>query len=142
MSAKLYLRKELPFRQLFYAALLTLLFTSTMKKNDFMNQWLKLDFKQIKSRKKESAIIRFGHMNHHVFSHQDPVNELSLSHFLRIMINYAMLAEHTDKMNEFMVYWTKLGIELQVFAESDAVDEFNEQFASESKNHSKHPIHF
>lgn len=128
MSAKLYLRKELPFRQLFYAALLTLLFTSTMKKNNFMNQWLKLAFKQIKSRKKESAIIRFGHMNHHVFSHQDPVNELSLSHFIRILINYAMLLPHTDLKNDFMQYWIKLGIEIQNFAESEDVDEFNEQF--------------
>ncbi|MBO4481229.1 MAG: hypothetical protein J5719_01580 [Bacteroidales bacterium] len=113
-----------------------------MKKIDFMNQWLKLAFKPIKSRKKESSIAHFGHMSFSVFNHQDPANELSLSHFLRIMINYAMVAEHTDKVNEFMVYWTKLGIELQVFAESSDVDEFNEQFASESKSHSKHPTHY
>lgn len=137
-----YLRKELPFRQLFLCSIFNNFNYNNNEEKRFYEPVVKACFQANQVEKKESAIAHFGHMSFSVFNHQDPANELSLSHFLRIMINYAMVAEHTDKVNEFMVYWTKLGIELQVFAESSDVDEFNKQFASESKSHSKHPTHF
>ena len=113
-----------------------------MKKCNVMNWWLKQALKPIEGMYVKSQIIRNGHMSSHVFTHENPAEDLSLSHFIRILINYALLLPHTELKNEFMLYWTKLGIEIQNFAESEDVDEFNEQFASESKSHSKHPTHY
>ncbi len=100
-----------------------------MKTNNFMNQWLKLALKPIKMQKLESAIINNGHMGTHVFSYQDPVRQLSLGHFIRIMINYAMICKNTEQRQEFMDYWNLLGQKIVDFAESSDADEFNKQFA-------------
>jgi hypothetical protein len=102
------------------------------KKVDFMNEWLKGVFTFIKGKKLESSIIKFGHMSYHVFAHRDPANKLSLSHFIRIMINLAMLLIHTEKKNEFMDLWIELGHRLQDFAEGKYADAFNQQFSSDN----------
>lgn len=103
------------------------------KKVDFMNDWLKGALKFIKGRRLESSIIKNGHMSTHVFTHRDPANKLSFSHFFRIMINLAASLNHTEKRNEFMDFWIDLGHRLQAFAEGKEVDEFNEQFSSENR---------
>ena len=104
-----------------------------MKRNHFMNQWLKLAFKLIKNKGLESSIRQNGHMSTHVFSHRDPASDLSLGHFIRIMINFAILCYHTDKRDEFMDYWISLGCEIRDFAESEDVEDFNRQFAIVTK---------
>lgn len=134
MSARRFPRNKLPFRQFKDTNFTNPNFNNKMKKKDFMNQWLKLALKLIKAKALESKIIRNGHLNTHVFTHQDPVNELSLGHFIRIIINFALLCQHTEKRNEFMDYWTFLGNEILDFAESPDIDEFNNQFAYNLKH--------
>lgn len=103
------------------------------KKVDFVNDWLKGVFNFIKNKKLQSSIIKNGHMSYHVFAHRDPANRLSLNHFIRIMINLAMLLIHTEKRNEFMDLWIELGQRLQEFAEGKHADEFNQQFSSDNR---------
>ena len=103
------------------------------KPTNFMNDWLRSVVKFIKGKKLESSIIRNGHMSTHVFAHRDPINQLSLSHFIRIMVNLAMILPHTEKQNEFMDFWTEIGKSIQAFAEGRKADEFNQQFSSDNR---------
>lgn len=133
MSAKVCHEIKLPFRQLIFFTIYELKPQQKMKSNDFMNDWLKLALKPIKAKGCQSRIVRNGHMSTHVFTYQDPASELSISHFIRVLVNFAMLCDITEKRQEFMDYWSVLGREIVCFAESPDADDFNRQFMAGSK---------
>lgn len=100
-----------------------------MNAKDFMSEWLLRLLRFVKESEHETQVSRQGHMSTHRFSPKNPVKELTTSHVLRILVNHARLCNDTEKVHEFMDHWNNLGLMIKEFADSDYVDEFNEQFA-------------
>ena len=102
-----------------------------MEKHPFFNSWLRLLLKLIlRNRGFETRMTRNGHLSPHLFSSKDPIHDISLEHFIRILINYAMLCEQTEKTDDFLRDWTELGSQISTFANSQAADELNKSFTT------------
>ncbi len=100
-----------------------------MNNSDFINEWLSLMFRIIKrSRGYEYKITTEGFMSRHLFSLGNPAEELSLVHFFRILVNWAMICTLSEKQDEFMSNWIRLGEKIRDFADSRHADHFNDLF--------------
>ena len=105
-----------------------------MNKNSFVNEWFSLMFKLIKaSRGYQYRISKGGHMNRSLFSMKNPACHMSAMHLFRILINWAMVSKLTDRKDEFMENWMKLGWKIRDFAESPEADKFNDLFDTNQK---------
>ena len=112
-----------------------------MNKSDFANEWISLMFRLIKhARGYEYKITKEGFMSRHLFSLDNPAEELSLLQFFRILVNWAMLCELSKNKDEFMDNWTILGEKIRDFANSERADHFNNYFKPRNRlNHRKPP---
>jgi hypothetical protein len=100
-----------------------------MEKYQFVNEWLSLMFKLIKcSRGYQFKMRQSGHLSPKLFTLQNPAKELTVMALLRIMVNWAMACQLTDKKDEFMDNWMRLGMMIRDFADSERADHFNSLF--------------
>jgi hypothetical protein len=100
-----------------------------MYKFDFINEWFSLMFRFIKrSRGYEYKITKEGFMSRHLFSLDNPAEELTLIHLFRILVNWAMLCSLSKDYDEFMNNWICLGEKIRDFANSERADQFNDSF--------------
>lgn len=100
-----------------------------MNKIKFVNEWFSLMFKLIKaSRGYQYKISKGGHMNRSLFSMKNPADNMTTMHLFRILINWAMVCKQTDRNDEFMENWMKLGLMIRDFAESPDADKLNNMF--------------
>lgn len=107
-----------------------------MYKFDFINEWISLMFHLIKhSRGYEYKITKEGFMSRHLFSLNNPAEELTLIHLFRILVNWAMLCEFSKSYDEFMDRWIRLGEMIRDYANSERADHFNDAFKPKNLLH-------
>ena len=100
-----------------------------MNKIKFVNEWFSLMFKLIKaSRGYQYKISKGGHMNRSLFNMKNPADNMTTMHLFRILINWAMVCKQSDRNDEFMENWIKLGLMIRDFAESPDADKLNNMF--------------
>ena len=100
-----------------------------MKKIDFVNEWFSLLFRLIKrSRGYENKITQEGFMSRHLFSLDNPAEDMTVMHLFRILVNWAMVCHLSKDYDEFMDAWIRLGEHIRNFANSSRADHFNDLF--------------
>ena len=102
-----------------------------MDKYSLMNWGLRRLLATIKAKKGfQQRMTTQGHLSHHLFSLKNGVNDITLEHAIRMVLNYAENCSHTEKTHEFKDEWIKVGEYIQNFVDSEHIDKFNELFIS------------
>lgn len=106
-----------------------------MIKNALLDQWILRILRHIKSKRGyQSQMIHNGHLSAHVFSPKNPVFDISLGRFIRMVLNYALVCKDTEKVHEFKDDWNRLGDAIMLLVDDGIVDNLNQLIDPKKKN--------
>lgn len=106
-----------------------------MNKSEIINQWIFKVLRYLKNKRRgyQSKMVANGSFSHHLFSPQNPLQEISLQHATRMIFNYALVCKNTEKVHEFKDDWNRIGDIIVNMAEDGTIDKLNSMFKKEEK---------
>jgi len=106
-----------------------------MNKSEIINQWIFKVLRYLKNKRRgyQSKMVANGSFSHHLFSPQNPLQEISLQHATRMIFNYALVCKNTEKVHEFKDDWNRIGDIIVRMADDGTIDKLNSMFKKEEK---------
>ncbi len=106
-----------------------------MNKSDLINLWVFKAFLYLKNNRRgyQNQMVANGHFSPHLFSTQNPLQEISLQHAIRMIFNYALVCKNTEKVHEFKDDRNHIGDLIVRMADDGTIDKLNSMFKKEEK---------